>query len=256
MATDNFIIPSDADKRIMLLLIGKPFAGKSTAAATFPKPLFLDFDHKAPRGFDTIPFWDGRFCDKFCKNPSPAHGPNQRDALRLFLSTHLRAYPNHTVILDSLTSVDRAFHYQTDKVDPPEIGRSGKADARATWRKKIDFYGEIFIMLKAHPGHVIVTVHEQPLTNEDGSPSMKIKPVITGQVGDIIGMFFTAVFRQIVDPRKNIPESEWYKWVTKPDVSFPFNNTFGMTEREVKADYSSLAKYFPVSNGQTETNNQ
>ena len=66
------IIPADASNRLMLLLIGKPFTGKTWSAATFPKPLFLDFDHKGKPGTMTVPFWDAVFCNKY----APVNNPN------------------------------------------------------------------------------------------------------------------------------------------------------------------------------------
>jgi hypothetical protein len=253
--------PPDADKRVMLLLIGKPFAGKSTAATTFPNPLFLDLDHKVPslkpiEGYHTRPpnhkaveFWRDEFSRSIAGPQDKRYPANVRDAVLIWLKTNLpKIPPSVTIVIDGGTSLERVFHFQTEKVDPVPVGKTGKPDSFHVWKEKVNYYGALFTLLKTHPGHVIFTMHEQPDYDEQGKTLRTIKPVMTGQLSDTIGGHFTAMFRQIVEPDANSKPK--YLWVCKPDVAYPFNNTFGLAEQKVPAHYDSISKFFQAaSNG-------
>lgn len=242
---------SDADKRIMLLLIGKPFAGKTTAAATFPNPLFLDFDHKLPANVMSVPFWEDATARKFGgPRNSPNLPANTRDALLAWLQENVatgKIPADVTLIVDSLTAVDNAFHHQTEKVEPIPLGKSGKKDMNYVWREKLNYFGAILELLKRHPGHVICTVHEQYQYDDNGKRLNEIKPVISGQTGETIGRHFTAMFRQVNEATiVNGKTVAGYNWYCKPTVEYQFNNILGITTPVVTAHYDSIKQFFPA----------
>lgn len=238
----KFAVPSDGGTRCMLLLVGEPFTGKSTSAATFPNPMFIDLDHKAPRGVQTLPFWNAEFCDKFKKRANINCPPNKRDAVLNFLEKHLVELPKDcTLVLDSLTMLSAAFHHQTEEVETLPINpKTNKTDGFYLWKEKINYFNAVMELLKIHPGHVIVIAHEQKKRDETGDLTEVIKPVMTGAFCDLIMSHFTLVFRQTLRKKNGIDE---YLWDVKPTPFFRSNNTLGMTVSPVKAEFASIKPF-------------
>jgi len=154
-------VQSDGGNRNMILIVGAPFSGKSTAAATFPNPVFLDFDHKAPAGSTTIPFWSAEFCDKLAPRKNPNHTPNRKDALINYFRKHIitanaadRVPYDHTIILDSMTALEEGIHRQIQQEGIP-IGKNGQPDGFHLWKLKIDYLNDIFAIAQAWPGTFI-----------------------------------------------------------------------------------------------------
>ncbi len=236
--------PSDGGRRNMLLLLGAPFMGKSTAAATFPNAVFLDFDHKAPAGSTVIPFWDGTLCDEYAKRTNPNHPPNKRDALINWLKKTIPTLSaDVTLILDSMTMVDAAFHQQTEKVETVPISpKTGKPDGFYVWGVKLRYYAALFDILKTHPGNVIVIMHEQYERDEDGKLTSTIRPLITGSFADTIASHFTLIFRARVINEANKPPR--FVWDVKPNRSYPAcNNCIGIDLPTIDAHYNSIQAY-------------
>ena len=148
-------MPSDGGSRSMILLVGAPFTGKSTAAATFPNPVFLDFDHKAPVNATTVPFWNAEFCDKLAPRKNPNHTPNRKDALLNYFRNHVitsnaaaRIPYSATLILDSMTALEEAIHRQIQQDGIP-IGKGGQPDGFHLWKLKIDYLNDFFAIAQA-----------------------------------------------------------------------------------------------------------
>jgi hypothetical protein len=235
----------------MIMLIGPPFSGKSTAANTFPNAIFLDFDHKAPKGANTFPFWDGEFCDKYAPRKNPNHPPNQRDALTEFLKKHVttaklddRLPSDSTLVLDSMTFVEAAFHNQTEQVEPIPIGRSGKPDDRYVWGKKLDYMDTLMAMLKTWPNSVLIIVHEQDVRNEAGNITGGIKPLMSGSYKDKLATNFTCMFgsRVIVSGTGANTKRE-FVWDVLPTTKFQYNNTLDIPVPTIPQGYQSLLPF-------------
>lgn len=245
-------ISASSMNRLMLLLIGAPFTGKTYAAATFPNAVFLDFDHKARPGTTIVPFWNPAFVNRIIPPINQNAPPNKRDALITYLETQIgRGIPtNATLIVDSGSAVEAAFHHQTEKVDPVPLGKGGKPDGFWVWGQKLKYFGMLFELLKCHPGHVVYIMHEQPEKTESGLPNGRIKPLMSGSFVDQIASHFTAMFRQRIVIAKNEAgkDQAYYVWDTRPTKEFECNNTFDMPETTVKASYESVAKYFQPIN--------
>lgn len=237
---------NDEHNRCFLVIVGKPFTGKTWAAATFPKPLFLDFDHKGKPGTMAVPFWNPAFVNRICPPPNVNSPPNKRDALLIYLSETIgRGIPaDATLVVDSATAVEAAFHHQTEKVDPIPLGKGGKPDGFWVWGQKIKYFNALFELLKAHSGHVVYLMHEQPERTESGVATTRIKPLMSGSFADQIASHATGLFRQRIVTVKDDPKP-YYVWDTKPNDVFECNNVFAMEKPTVKADYASIAQYFP-----------
>jgi len=240
------LVTSDGGRRNMLLLLGAPFTGKSTAAGTFPNAVFLDFDHKAPAGAAVLPFWDGKFCDTYAPRTNPNNPPNKRDALINWLKRELPKIPaDTTLVLDSMTMVDAAFHQQTEKVETvPVSPKTGKPDGFYVWGVKLRYYGALFDLLKTHPGNVIVIMHEQYERDEDGKLTSTIRPLITGSFADTIASHFTLIFRARVIAATKEGEKSRFVWDVKPNRSYPAcNNCLGIDLPTLDATYTSIKAY-------------
>jgi len=259
------LTPTDGGKRCMLLIVGEPFSGKTTAAATFPNPLFLDFDHKVPPDlppelkqslkhtvttpFPTIPFWDDDLCDKFAPRSNRNVPGNKRDAFRKYLQSALAKIPaDVTVIIDSATALEKAFHHQTEVIESPPISpKTGKPDGFYVWREKQNYFGSIMDLLKTHPGNVIYIMHETGEKNEDGAPTGRIKPLMSGSFVDSIASHFTLMFRQRIRVDKQNNYNKHYVWDVLPTPVFNSNNCLQMKESPIPATYESLRPYLEGS---------
>lgn len=250
MSTPNPIpgsIISDGGARGMILIVGAPFTGKSTAAATFPNAVFLDFDHKAPQNTTTIPFWSADFCDKLAARKNPNHTPNQKDALINYLKRHVitpdpaqRIPLDTTLILDSMTKLEEGIHLQIQQEGIP-IGKGGQPDGFHLWKIKIDYLNSLFAMMQAWPGTFICIMHETPEYNESGGQTGRIKPLLSGSYADKIGSKFTCMFRQrVIAATSNPPSPTQYVWDVQPTRAFDSNNVLGLKSPVIRATYQDM----------------
>lgn len=236
---------SDGGLKGRYLIVGRPATGKSFAANTFPNPVFLDFDHKAPLGAKTFDFWNPEFCDAIFKRANPNHLPNRRDALLKFFKDHVvtpvqanRFSYDTTLILDSITAFDEALHQQIRQEGIP-VGKGGQPDGFVVWRKKIEFLDDFFTVVSAWPGDFICIMHEMPEYDDSGSQTGRVKPLISGQYADKIASKFNCVFRSRIDfdPQTKKPI---YVWDVQPTRAFDSTNRLGITQQTIKASYQAL----------------
>jgi len=237
--------PSDGGNRNTILLVGAPFTGKSTAAATFPNPVFLDFDHKAPAGTTTIPFWDAQFVDKLAPRKNPNHRPNVKDALLNYFSRHIltsdtaqRIPFDHTIILDSMSKLEENIHQQIKQEGIP-IGKGGQPDGFHLWKVKLDYLSDLFSIIQAWPGTFICIMHETPEYNESGGQTGRIKPLLSGSYADKIASKFTCMFRQRVIPATPSTPAQ-YVWDVQPTRAFDSNNVLGIKAPVIPATYKDM----------------
>jgi hypothetical protein len=172
---------------------------------------------------------------------------------------------NQTLIVDSLSDLERAFDMQ-QRLEPV-ITSKGQVDALAFWRLKMDWFSETVDTLMSLRCHVVMCAHEQVDNNESGG---KLKPLVAGQTANKLGKDFTDWFRQRASDKPKegdkvkaetlklfgMTEPEWCEWIK----SFPRNTLYyWQTEsdnifsgkcsslvnfpRFIPANYSSFLKY-------------
>jgi hypothetical protein len=174
-------------------LQGAPNSGKTTGAASFPNPLFLDFDKKLPPGVPCVEFWNHDYVQSICKNAIRA---NTRDALKIWLrAMKSQLTADQTLVIDSFSRVSDAFDFMAEADPTPYLSKKGEIDGFEVFRQKLLYFKTIFELLGTLPCRVVVTFHEQIERNEAGVPTGKLRPLVTGQFSDQAAGFFSNFYR-------------------------------------------------------------
>ncbi len=177
---------------LRLLLQGAPGTGKTTFACKFPNPFIVDFDHKAPAGIDSVPFWNDDFLSAMQKvkgNVQPKH-----DVLYFWLKNELPKFEREqTVILDSWTMIQNEIEIAV-RQEPEHAGNKFHLHAR-----RAEISRAICGLIKRAKCQIIVTCHEVEIWKQ-GEATGKLRPLQTGQFGAEIAGHFTDYWRTHVDP--------------------------------------------------------
>lgn len=178
-----------------VVLAGNAFAGKSTAASTFPAPLFLNFDNKLPKpGLDEIPFWNDRFVDSIIKRANPRNPANVCDAVPLWIEQNAHYLADRTVITDSLSTLETAFHRQVEKVE----GILANVGGGMLFGRKLRYFNDLFDLLPRLASRVVVICHLCPCYVKDERTGADVatgryKPAITGSFAEKLPAFATTL---------------------------------------------------------------
>jgi hypothetical protein len=224
---------SDKDDVLRLLLQGPPKSGKTVLACKFPGAYIIDIDRNLggvlrylrdnklpmPVGYDHV---DRDDADALI--PLPLRYARLSKLL-------LAAQENplvQTIVLDSGTTLSDVLIHET-------LRGQGKT-AVADFKDGRQFWGHFAVLGKGFMAalsqmrkHIVLICHEKTEKTAEGNVVYPIKVAWPGQVGEIIGCFFTNVWRC---ETKIIPAgaSNTYKWVvrTLPDHRFALGNTLGL----------------------------
>lgn len=219
--------------KMMIAAIGRPGSGKTTGAATFPNPIFADFDNKLPANYNSIPFWNAAFCDaQFGPNQNgrtnPAY-PNRRDAFQRWLAANLSKFtPEQTFVVDSWTMVMNAFDVQT-RLDEPRMGLTSKGEVNKFWfwGEKLNYARNIHEILRSAACNIIVTVHESPDRDEKGELNGKINPLMDGSFKDQMLGHYTDAWHFVRNPIEFEANGTSKKIRTANDADTFYWNFFG-----------------------------
>jgi len=196
-------LPPNTKPQTRILLQGAPSAGKTHLAATFPNPIFLDFDNKMSahvgKNIVRVPFYDTDFvANKLKCSNGPKRQPNRKDALKYWLADHgPKLAPEQTLIVDSWTKVQDAYDYQHSEVDKFISKKDGEEDGWMFYRIKIKYSTDICNALMAVPcNFVIVICHEHKQYDPKGHRLIdKIKPLQEGAFISKFSSYFTDTWR-------------------------------------------------------------
>jgi len=249
MTLPDYVLEQSAITQIRLGLIGKPGAGKTTAALTFPNPLVLDRDKKLPPGaaVKSIPFYNTAFSKKF---------GGDREALVNFLTKEApsKIPPNMTMIIDSWTMFMNCFDLWADSVSTSMFwsAKKNEVDGFAIHADRINYAVEIMTALKQLPHNFIINFHEQIEREKTGpnagKPSGNIKPLMKGQFADQAAAHMTDFFRQVIIRDKSTSKLSYIWEVLPSDEFFPITS-FKSPDRYIPATYEALMDYrakYPV----------
>lgn len=187
---------SQVTPQIRLLLIGKPASGKSWAAATFPNPLFADFDNSCTSlkqlkdDILILPFYSTEFVREKLRSL------NAMSAFLDWLATEAKKLTSEqTLVIDSLSTLQDAFHSTLEA--SPKKNAKGEDDGFYLWGEKIKYFRNIHMHLISLKCHVVVTAHEREIRDDKtGALLGKVLPSMSGSFCDRLGQFYTDIFHQ------------------------------------------------------------
>lgn len=225
---------------IRLLLQGPSGSGKDVVAAQFPKPFVIDIDRNLG---NVIRFLRSRnlSCPKFDfidldkeGNPIPIQVPMGRLSRygrlnELLIEGQIDPTVETIVISSGTTLSDVMINEVCRSQGKTSISdfttNSGKADARPFW----NFFGiagrHFMAVLSQIKKNIVFTVHEKVRENEQGQTIYPIEVAWPGQVGDVIGCFFTQNWRCETDSVPSGPST-----VTKYLVRTAPNHQFKLKQ--------------------------
>jgi len=248
------VVKSENDGHLRLGIVGEPGVGKTTAALTFPNPIYLDFDRNLPPGVDCVPFWNPSVCDRLA--PRLGHSqlappPNVFGALVAWLAREgPKVSTDSTIIVDSWST----FQNMLDEQIQHEVSREDAKDAKWTfYRYKKERSGTIMNGLKRLRCHVIIIFHEMPERDENDRITA-IKPLMTGAYKDELAKDVPDFWRMrlFTKPAKinettTLAPGRYFQ--LRPDPMFTaklnpkLNATIPSSTSYVPADFRELSKF-------------
>lgn len=258
---------------------GYPGVGKTWSALTCPNPIVANLDrglrcHQGRTDVIEIPFHNPDYCKTIMPRFTP---PDLKDVLIKWVETEgMKLSPAQTLVWDGNTSTQAAYHkwYEANKLS--FLTKDGKINDFAEWNYKVTFYGELLELFKYVKCNVVFICHE--IDRPDKVPvgeakrySGKIRPLITGQVGDSLVGAFTDFYRQLCANKpedfnkledaglvnwklkktefKAMCDEYWpdcpsmYYWQTIGDDTFDAKCSLVGAPKFIPAHYNSLIKY-------------
>jgi len=280
MTTELYIPPGSRtlDKlterpQIRLGIQGYGGTGKTWAALTFPNTIVLNLDrglgaHVGRADVIELPFYDVNFCKTILPNYTPE---SLKDTILAWLYKYgMQLKPHQTLVYDGNTTTQNAYHFWFEKNKHSFVTRNGQLNEFAEWSEKKSFYAELLELLKALPCHLIYICHEAEKKEKSGVYAGKVRPLLTGQVGDELLTHFTDWFRQLsadkpadfssIDDTKlklwgltkkefkdfcdSFPRNTIYYWQTEGDEIFDGKcSSLVNFPRFIPANYESFNKY-------------
>jgi hypothetical protein len=221
VAPSGELASGDPEPDRFILLAGAAFAGKTTAALTFPSPLVLNFDNKLPyKGINHIPFYDDDFCDSIVRRTNQLNPANRRDALANWLQSNMSKLKGRTVIVDSATGVETAFYQQTFEVE-----KKWGVNGGLFFGSKLSYFSSLCAMLQATGAKVIFICHLLPVFAKDVASGAdvstgKFKPALAGSFAEKLPTFATTVafaYRRTTDFATGATS---FFWALRPTMAF------------------------------------
>lgn len=236
-----------------IALIGAANSGKTWAAATFPNPLFVDFDKKLPRHLTTpvssLPFWDEVFLAEVIKEEKLAASTKIGGIVassHVFLAWITKVAPSIpedvTLVIDSWTMMQQLLDRVLNATK--KQNSAGEVDTREYYARKATLSTEVLAALKNLKCQHVVIFHESKDMKSDGSPSGKLNPLMAGSLKESLPQNFTHWIRQTAEENKTTKEIE-YLWQIKPNnecnCNCPEPHLLAQPKlMKVKAHYDSL----------------
>jgi len=184
--------------QIRLGIQGFPNTGKTWAALTFKNVIVLNLNrglkaHQGRSDVIEVPFYKREFAKR----------EEVKDKVVTWLENEAsKLTADQTLVIDGLSDLEIAYHiwFAYNERDIA-VTKSGKINDFAEWQIKVKYFNEIGFNLMSLKCDVILICHEaerpdKPVTvGQPGQYTGKIRPVLTGQAGDVIIKDYTDWFR-------------------------------------------------------------
>jgi len=141
---------------------------------------------------------------------------DMKDKIMEWLNTEAyKLNEGQTLIIDSLSALEQIYHayYRANEIQLA-MGKGGRINDFAEWNIKENFFNEIHVVLKGLRCDVIMLAHEverpdkPTIIGQPGTYSGKIRPLMTGKVGDSIVKEYTDWFRAHCCKKPTDPKPE------------------------------------------------
>lgn len=252
--------PAPTAEVVRLLLLGPGGWGKSTAAATFPNPVFIDFDNNLPAEFagkyPTIPMWNREWLltQKLSMNPSILGSAIANRPL-MFLPQIFKDIStldsDQTVVFDHLSAISDLLAICIKEDNSAEI----KKNPYAFWAMWAEFLSALFDGIRKTRCNVVMICHEDELREPETNRLLGRRWLLPGQkFSPKVPTYFNNVFRQCRTYDVNrggtlaVPGALTaqtakldYLWQIRPDAEFQYaRTTIPGDKLYVKATYQSF----------------
>jgi hypothetical protein len=179
--------------KLKVLVYGGSGTGKTTFAASFPKPFFFDFDGGllSVRGRD-IEY--ETYQDKSVTRPDAFEKFNQRleEMHTALQGGHL---PFQTIVLDSITTMQesmlRSIQYANRTL--------GKQTTLQEWGMLVGKMEDVLYRISSLNVHMVTIAHEQIVQDELSSEIMILPLIVGKKLPDRLPLWFDEVYHSRVD---------------------------------------------------------
>ena len=232
--------------KLRLLLQGPPGAGKTVVAAQFPRPYFIDLDRNLDgpmrclkRQSKTLPVgYDHVHVDDTGKDVPL----KERYARLATLVAAADAYPDiDTIVIDSATNLSTLLVEETLRLQGKPVM------SKQEWGFFFNYGKQLMDKLTSSRKHIVLTGHEKVNKTSEGAVVFPIELAWPGQLGKIMGAFFTDVWRCEVQETPAGLNKSTYKYVvrTTPSTQYALKNSLGF-ENLVEFNWADIEKKLAV----------
>jgi hypothetical protein len=196
-----------AEGRLSILLVGEPFARKSTIASHFPDPWICDADANLARLVNLPHMKDKRFWfDRIDTDEKGQKNEEHERWKRLLKVTTDAANSPDTkfLVFDSMTAIGHALerYVINEGSSSKDLVIGGvKSMSLQLWNPYKDLWLKLINAIKAGPKHCIFIAHRK-VDKDEVLGTLDYKPMIGGQLADSVGRLFTDVWHCTTDTRQ------------------------------------------------------
>lgn len=223
----------DPTDRFHGLVYGESGSGKTHLLGTFPDPYIIDTDY----GLETLVGQDieyGEFYVRADDDEARTMWPRILQKVSEFTGDDP---PHETLAIDSLTTLmDVAAAYI--------LGKAGRKQLQLQdYTPLYDELTKLVVRLRRVPCNVVVTAHEEVVRDET-TGKINVVPLVIGQkFGPKLPLFFTNIYRAVVDvPKIKRKETERYLQV-QPDGTALAKTQVDSEETRIDKSYEAIMEH-------------